>query len=226
MIEIKNITVAYQAQTNQSIFVLDDVSTTIETGEWVSVIGPSGSGKTSFLKLIGGLQIPANGTVIIDEENIYQMKDKQKKSLQRTKVSFVYQQFRLLPQFSVLENVMLPLIPYHKRSSIQQKALKIIDKIGLSHRLNHLPNELSGGEQQRVAIARALITEPEILLCDELTGNLDFANRDNILKLLKEIHREGQTIILATHDEVVAHQGQRIIEIIGGTLKERELHHD
>lgn len=185
MIEIKNVTVAYQTQTNQSIFVLDDVSTTVETGQWVSIIGPSGSGKTSFLKLIGGLLVPAKGTVVIDEKNIYQMKENQKKSFRHTKVSFVYQQLRLLPQFSVLENVMLPLIPYNKRSLIQKKAIQIIEKIGLSHRMNHLPSELSGGEQQRVAIARALITDPEILLCDEPTGNLDFVNRDNLLMLLK-----------------------------------------
>lgn len=226
MIEIKNVTVAYQTQTNQSIFVLDDVSTTVETGQWVSIIGPSGSGKTSFLKLIGGLLVPAKGTVVIDEKNIYQMKENQKKSFLHTKVSFVYQQFRLLPQFSVLENVMLPLIPYNKRSIIQKKAIQIIEKIGLSHRMNHLPSELSGGEQQRVAIARALITDPEILLCDEPTGNLDFVNRDNLLMLLEEIHQEGHTIILATHDEVVANKGQRIIEIADGTLREKELHHD
>lgn len=226
MIEIKNVTVAYQTQTNQSIFVLDDVSTTVETGQWVSIIGPSGSGKTSFLKLIGGLLVPAKGTVVIDEKNIYQMKENQKKSFRHTKVSFVYQQFRLLPQFSVLENVMLPLIPYNKRSLIQKKAIQIIEKIGLSHRMNHLPSELSGVEQQRVAIARALITDPEILLCDEPTGNLDFVNRDNLLMLLEEIHQEGHTIILATHDEVVANKGQRIIEIADGTLREKELHHD
>ncbi|GIO27536.1 ABC transporter ATP-binding protein [Ornithinibacillus bavariensis] len=221
MILIDKVNISYKPNT----VILENASIKIEKGSWISIVGPSGSGKTSLLKLIGGLLLPESGTVLIDNYNLYQMTANERHTFIRDKVGFVYQQFRLLPQFSVLENVMLPLIPYEKKKKIRDNAEAIIDKIGLSNRLNHLPSELSGGEQQRVAFARALLTNPPILICDEPTGNLDAANRDNILQLLEHIHEEGHTIILATHDEIVANRGQQILEIEKKSFVERERIH-
>jgi putative ABC transport system ATP-binding protein len=221
MIFIDEVKISYKPNT----VVLENATIEIEKGSWSSIVGPSGSGKTSLLKLIGGLLIPDSGNVLIDNQYLYQMTANERHTFIREKVGFVYQQFRLLPQFSVLENVMLPLIPYEKKKKIKDKAEGIIDIMGLSHRLNHLPNELSGGEQQRVAFARALLTNPPILICDEPTGNLDTENRDNILQLLDRIHKEGHTIILATHDEIVANRSQQIIQISNKTFLEREIIH-
>lgn len=221
MILIDKVNISYKPNT----VILENASIKIEKGSWISIVGPSGSGKTSFLKLLGGLLWPDSGNVLIDNHNLYQMTANERHTFIREKVGFVYQQFRLLPQFSVLENVMLPLIPYEKKNKIKDKAEGIIDKMGLSHRLNHLPNELSGGEQQRVAFARALLTNPPILICDEPTGNLDSENRNNILQLLEHIHEEGHIIILATHDEIVANRGQQILEIDNKSFVERERIH-
>lgn len=198
----------------------------IKAGEWLSLIGSSGTGKTSLLKIIGGMKPPTKGTVYIRDQAIYRLNDSQKHEVIRTQLSFVYQQFNLLPQFNVLENIMLPLIPYENKKSIQKKANEIINKVGLAHRITHFPQQLSGGEQQRVAFARALLTKPAILLCDEPTGNLDSKNRDILLQMLKEVHSEGQTIILVTHDEVVASYGERIIQVEDGVLKEVKVPHD
>lgn len=221
MILIDKVNISYKPNT----VILENASIKIEKGSWISIVGPSGSGKTSFLKLLGGFLWPDSGNVLIDNHNLYQMTANERHTFIREKVGFVYQQFRLLPQFSVLENVMLPLIPYEKKNKIKDKAEGIIDKMGLSHRLNHLPNELSGGEQQRVAFARALLTNPPILICDEPTGNLDSENRNNILQLLEHIHEEGHIIILATHDEIVANRGQQILEIDNKSFVERERIH-
>lgn len=221
MILIDKVNVSY----NPNTVILENASIKIEKDSWISIVGPSGSGKTSFLKLLAGILLPDSGNVLIDNHNLYQMTANERHKFIREKVGFVYQQFRLLPQFSVLDNVMLPLIPYEKKKKIRENAEVIIDKMGLSHRLNHLPSELSGGEQQRVAFARALLSNPPILICDEPTGNLDISNRNNILQLLDSIHQEGHVIILATHDEVVANRGQKILEIENKSFLEREIIH-
>ncbi len=225
MIRIENVSLSYRSNVNE-IVVFNQLSLSIDNGQWISIVGPSGSGKTSLLKLIGGQLKPDKGKVFIDNIDLYRMKEKQKQTSLFSKIGFVYQQFRLLPQFSVLENVMLPLIPYEKKKIIEEKAITIIKKLDLHHRLNHLPKELSGGEQQRVAFARALLTNPKILICDEPTGNLDPRNRDNIMELLKQLHQQGHTIIVATHDEVVANHGQRIFKLTEHQIVEREISYD
>lgn len=169
---------------------------------------------------------PTDGVLHIRGRNIYELTEKKKHDFMRLNMSFVYQHFRLLPQFTVLENVMLPLIPYENKKKIKVLASEMIDKVGLSHRIGHYPRQLSGGEQQRVAFARALMTKPSLLLCDEPTGNLDAVNRDLLLQLMKEIHREGQTIVLVTHDEVVANYGERILLLDRGGVKEKVFGYD
>ncbi|WP_096200669.1 ABC transporter ATP-binding protein [Bacillus sp. FJAT-45350] len=218
MIQFKNVNLTYQ---NMNIPTLDNINLQIRLGEWVSLVGPSGSGKTSLLKLISGSIEPTNGSILLNQMNFSDLSMDRKHDFIRENVATIYQQFRLLPQFSVIENIMLPLVPYEKRKKIEEKALELIKEVGLSHRIEHFPNQLSGGEQQRVAIARALITEPKILLCDEPTGNLDTNNRDIILELLRQISKKGHTIVLATHDEIVAKEGDSVISIIEGVL-----HHD
>ncbi|RFA35018.1 ABC transporter ATP-binding protein [Virgibacillus dokdonensis] len=220
MIAIENVCVSY---THLETAILQNVHLHISSGEWVSVVGPSGSGKTSLLKVIAGSLKNMEGHVTINDTPIYTLPTNERHAFLRNKVATVYQQFRLLPQFSVLENVMLPLLPYQKRKHLKDKAIQLIDEIGLHHRITHFPHQLSGGEQQRVAFARALLSEPTILLCDEPTGNLDSANRDIIIQLLKQIHAKGKTIILATHDPIVAEQADRTITIQDGVIHEGEV---
>lgn len=220
MIAIENVCVSY---THLETAILQNVHLHISSGEWVSVVGPSGSGKTSLLKVIAGSLKNMEGHVTINDTPIYTLPTNERHAFLRNKVATVYQQFRLLPQFSVLENVMLPLLPYQKRKHLKDKAIQLIDEIGLHHRIAHFPHQLSGGEQQRVAFARALLSEPTILLCDEPTGNLDSANRDIIIQLLKQIHAKGKTIILATHDPIVAEQADRTITIQDGIIHEGEV---
>ncbi|MUK88719.1 ATP-binding cassette domain-containing protein [Ornithinibacillus sp. L9] len=216
MILLKNINVTYPSLEKP---ILKNINLHIKTGEWVSLVGPSGSGKTSFLKVISGKLDTVEGNVIIHETDINGLSAHKRHEFIRRHVSTVYQQFRLLPQFSVLENIMLPLIPHENKKRIQSRARELIDEVGLTHRVTHFPHQLSGGEQQRVAFARALITDPSILLCDEPTGNLDTNNRDIILELLTQIHKKGKTIILATHDEIVAKKGKNIL-----TFHEEDVH--
>ncbi|WP_185970862.1 ABC transporter ATP-binding protein [Alkalicoccobacillus porphyridii] len=208
MIQLNQINLTYPSSEQP---ILNDLSIQISKGEWVSLVGPSGSGKTSLLKILSGTVEPTQGDIVINQTNINEMPLKKRHDFLRKQVATVYQQFRLLPQFSVLENVMLPLVPYTKqKKQLEQRALALITEVGLDHRVHHFPEQLSGGEQQRVAIARALLSDPPILLCDEPTGNLDSKNRDVILELLSKIHSTGKTILLATHDEVVAQKGDTI----------------
>ncbi|TSB47648.1 ABC transporter ATP-binding protein [Alkalicoccobacillus porphyridii] len=225
MIQFQDISLNYQTSQGQ-IVILKNVSFTVPSGEWISLIGPSGSGKTTILKIIAGLLKPTEGRVCIQDVNMYELSKVKRHEQLRTKVASVYQQFRLLPQFSAVENIMLPLIPYQKRKELLPRAHSLIEKVGLTQRLHHFPEQLSGGEQQRVAIARALMTEPEILLCDEPTGNLDHSNRDNVLSLLEVLHAEGKTIVLATHDELAATRSNRILALQSGVLEERIMDYD
>ncbi|WP_413377387.1 ABC transporter ATP-binding protein [Alkalihalobacillus sp. 1P02AB] len=223
MIHLHNVTYTYQS--NHSTPVLQDISLHIPKGSWISLVGPSGSGKTTLLKLISGVTSPTSGQIKINGTDITTFSPIKRNDYLRSQVASVYQQFRLLPQFTVLENVMLPLIPYEKKKVIKYRAQELIDRVGLSHRLHHLPSQLSGGEQQRVSFARALITQPSILLCDEPTGNLDVKNRDNLLQLIRDFHRSGQTIIVATHDPIVSTNGDYLFQVHNGTIHEGEITH-
>jgi len=217
-INLKNGSVVYQ--THEAVVALDSVTLTVEKGKWINILGPSGSGKTTLLNVVGGLLSLSSGTLEVDGEDISQLKGDDLQSYRREKIGYVFQDYRLFDQFTVLENVILPQLPYESRKKIEEKAKTLLEQLQMSHRINALPRELSGGEKQRTAIARALLHEPSILLCDEPTGNLDAENRERILQILKDLHEQGMTILLVTHDMEVTKWGDEILYIRDGRIQE------
>ncbi len=196
---------------------LSGVSLDVMPGDFAAVMGPSGSGKSTLLNLMGLLDTPSGGSVVIDGQRVDAAGDASLARLRNTYVGFVFQQFHLIPDLPVLDNVMLPLL-YRKMSGSDRKAraAAILDRVGLSARTAHYPGQLSGGQQQRVAIARALVHEPKLLLADEPTGNLDSAMGDEIMDLLEALNREGVTIIMVTHDPRLAERTHRIVRLHDG----------
>jgi putative ABC transport system ATP-binding protein len=201
---------------NNNVAALDGISITIEQNEWVAVMGPSGSGKSTLLNIIGGLDRPTEGRVVVVGEEISQLSPKQLAVFRREKVGFIFQQFYLVPYLTALENVMLA--QYFHSMTDEQEAAEALLRVGLGDRSQHLPSQLSGGEQQRVCIARALINHPRLILADEPTGNLDAENERNVLDLLAELHREGHTIIVVTHAPHLGERAGRIIRLNHGRL--------
>jgi ABC-type lipoprotein export system ATPase subunit len=201
--------------------VLKGINLMVKHNEFLAVQGPSGAGKSTLLHILGTLDNPSKGEVLFDGVNVHDLNEKERAAFRNKKIGFVFQFYHLLPELNVLENVLLPglLKSWRERKKNTDYAKSILDNLGLSGRLNHRPNQLSGGEQQRVAIARALINKPQILLCDEPTGNLDSENGKNILNLLKKLNKEeGVTVILVTHDkDITAHAG-RVIYLKDGIL--------
>ncbi len=203
---------------NQKTVALAGVSFSVESGEFVAVTGTSGSGKSTLLHLLGGVDVPTSGKVIIDGEDIYSLSAAKLAAFRRKKVAMIYQFYNLLPMLNVRSNILLPL-ELDGRKYEKKELLNILKLLGIEDKEFHYPNQLSGGQQQRVAIARALITCPSVLLADEPTGNLDSAHSEDIIKLLRESNTErGQTIILVTHDMNIASQADRIIEISDGQI--------
>jgi putative ABC transport system ATP-binding protein len=200
---------------------LQGIDLKVSRGEWVSIMGPSGSGKTTLLNILGGLDKPTGGNVKINDIEITKLNSKKLTRFRRENIGFIFQQFHLVPYLNALENVMLA--QYFHSIAVEQDAYKALKKVGLEERLTHLPTQLSGGEQQRVAVARALANEPDILLADEPTGNLDQANGRMVLSLLKSLHRQGHTIIMITHDKKIANKSERIIELIDGKVSKDNL---
>ncbi|MBI5101348.1 MAG: ABC transporter ATP-binding protein [Nitrospirae bacterium] len=201
---------------------LRGVSLGIEKGQWLNIVGPSGSGKSTLLNLMGGLDSPSAGSVVIDETDINRLNEDGMARFRREKMGFIFQQSHLIPYLNALENVMLA--QYFHSMSDEKEASEALGRVGLSQRLRHRPSQLSGGEQQRVCIARALINSPELLLADEPTGNLDRENTRMILELLKKLHEEEHfTIVLVTHDPFVAQWGQRIVTMEDGKIRCDEL---
>lgn len=199
---------------------LKEINLEIEQGYFYSIIGKSGSGKSTLMHLIGGLDKPSTGKVYIDGESLFDLKDSELAILRRKKIGFVFQSYNLLPEYSVLENILLPL--YADKRVVEETYLdQLVTKLGIEDKLQYYPNELSGGQQQRVAIARAMITKPAILLADEPTGNLDPASGTEVLKLLKTTGKEyEQTIVMVTHDMEIAQMADRIVIIEEGKVKE------
>ena len=213
MIELKDVTKIYP----NGLRALDNFNISIDAGEWVSVMGPSGSGKTTLLNLIGLLDRPTSGAVLIDAKETSRFTEKEMTAFRRQKVGMIFQQFHLVPHLTALENVMLA--QYFHSIVDEQQATDLMTRIGLGERLKHLPSQLSGGEQQRVCIARALINEPKVLLADEPTGNLDEENEREIIRLLMRLHeQEGLTILMVTHDLTVGRMADRQIELNHGRL--------
>jgi putative ABC transport system ATP-binding protein len=200
-------------QGNNEIIALDGVSLDIARGEFAVIMGPSGSGKSTLLHLIGGLDRPTSGELLVDQRLVGQMADDQVTLFRRTRIGFVFQFFNLLPTLTALENVALPFVlDGRSKEEAEQRATMLLDKVGLQNRQDHLPEEMSGGEIQRIAVARALAFDPPILLADEPTGNLDSKTGESILSLLRQINREaGCTIVMVTHSQEAAGYGGRTI---------------
>jgi putative ABC transport system ATP-binding protein len=195
---------------------LDRVSFEVEAGEWIAIMGPSGSGKTTLINILGGLDRPSAGRVEVDGLEIGNLGEREMTRYRADKIGFVFQQFHLVPYLTALENVMLA--QYFHSITDEKEAAEALCRVGLSDRLNHVPAELSGGEQQRVAIARALINQPKLLLADEPTGNLDEANEAIVLKLLHELNESGHTILVVTHSQAIGNLADRRIELEHGRL--------
>ncbi len=212
IIEVKNISKIYDNNTK----ALDNLSLSIVEGEWTTIMGPSGSGKTTLLNIIGCLDSATKGSVHINETEITQLKQNELTRFRRENIGLIFQQYHLVPYLTALENVMMAQF-YHSIVN-ENDAVEALKRVGLSHRLNHIPAHLSGGEQQRVCIARALINEPNILLADEPTGNLDQKNGELVLKLIKELQLEGHTIILITHNPQIGKIGNRVVKLIDGKI--------
>jgi putative ABC transport system ATP-binding protein len=225
MIRLKGVTKSYPAQAEQNsgglIRALDDVSLDIAPGEWVAMMGPSGSGKSTLVNLIGCLDRPTSGEIWLDGENIAGFSAADLNGVRAEKIGFVFQQFHMIPYLTAVENVMLA--QYFHSMTDEKEALEALDRVGLKERAQHLPSQLSGGEQQRVCIARALINDPKIVLADEPTGNLDAANEEIVLRLIRELHQQGRTIVMVTHDPVVARLADRRIELHHGKIAAQEV---
>jgi putative ABC transport system ATP-binding protein len=195
---------------------LNGISLNIQAGEWVALMGPSGSGKTTLINILGGLDALTSGHVVVDGVDLADLSENHLVRYRAEKVGFVFQQFHLVPYLSALENVMLA--QYFHSVTDEAQAAEALKRVGLGHRLTHLPSQLSGGEQQRVAIARALINQPKMILADEPTGNLDEANEEIVIGLFRELHSAGHTILMVTHDPDIAQQADRRIELAHGHL--------
>jgi len=217
-IELKNVTRIYRA--NTEVRALDDVSLSVAPGEWLSIMGPSGSGKSTLVNLIGCLDQPTSGEIWIKGCNVAAMSAAELNRFRSEKIGFIFQQFHLIPYLTALENVMLA--QYFHSMTDKKEAMAALERVAMAERADHLPAQLSGGEQQRVCIARALINDPNIILADEPTGNLDAQNEEIVLRQLRQLHAQGRTIIMVTHDPVVARMADRRLELHHGRIAAQE----
>jgi len=215
MIDLKQISKIYKRPTGEPVVALSDVSLHIERGEFVAIVGASGSGKSTLMNIIGLLDIPTSGQYWWDGEDVTSLDPNRQAEMRNKKIGFVFQAFHLLPRTTALENVELPLL-YSGRRSIKDLSRRALDAVNLADRIHHCPSELSGGQQQRVAIARAMVNEPDLLLADEPTGNLDRASALEIISLFRTLNRSGRTIVLITHDREVASFAARIVSLERG----------
>ena len=222
LIKVKNLKKQFQIG-SETVNAIKDISFDVKAGEFISIMGPSGSGKTTLMNIIGCLDTPTSGEYHLDDNEVSLLDDNELAAIRNKKIGFVFQSFHLLSRNTALNNVMLPLTyaGYDKKEA-HKKAKSVLDKVGLEDRVSHKPNELSGGQQQRVAIARALVNNPSIVFADEPTGNLDTKTGEEIMSLFKELHKNGQTIIVITHENDIANQTERIITVKDGLIESDE----
>ena len=211
VVDVENLTKQYS-----NVRALDGVSLQVKSGEWIAIMGPSGSGKTTLINILGGLDTPTSGRAEVDGTDIAHLDEKGLTRFRAEKIGFIFQQFHLVPYLSAVENVMLA--QYFHSTTDENEASKALRRIGLGDRLDHLPSQLSGGEQQRVAVARALINHPKLLLADEPTGNLDEANEEIVIELFRQLHAEGHTILMVTHAASIGSLADRRIDLAHGKL--------
>lgn len=220
LIDIKHVSKIYNPGENE-VRALDDVSLQVDEGEYVSIVGQSGSGKSTLMNILGCLDIPSSGQYVLNGTGIGSMPDDALSEIRNKTIGFIFQGFNLVSNLSALENVELPLL-YRRmgREERQAIALDALHRVGLSERVDHLPSQMSGGQQQRVAIARAIAARPPIILADEPTGNLDSRSGETVMEILRELHAEGKTVILITHDNAIADSVDRTIRILDGRIVE------
>ena len=219
ILDLQNVSKTYQSG-SRKLTVLDQVTLSIQAGETLAIVGPSGSGKTTLLGLCAGLDSSSTGSVVLNGESLEKLNEDQRAAVRSRDVGFIFQNFQLLPTLTALENVMVPL-ELKKRTNAKEKAMELLDKVGLKDRATHYPTQLSGGEQQRVSIARAFANAPKILFADEPTGNLDTETGAMIENLIFDLNKEqGTTLVLVTHDLELAAKTQRIVHIKGGKIQE------
>ncbi|NMB77950.1 MAG: ABC transporter ATP-binding protein [Methanomicrobiales archaeon] len=220
VIELTDVTKIYPLPSGD-VLALDHLSLRIDSGEFVAIMGPSGSGKSTLLNQIGGLDVPTTGTLKITGKNIRKMSDTDLTNLRLNAIGYIFQKFNLIPLLSAYENVEYPYILKHRCNDSTGRVSRLLEDVGIDRRMaKHKPAELSGGQQQRVAIARALVNDPAILLCDEPTGNLDTKTGGQIMDMLTDLHQQGRTVIIVTHDPHVGEQAERVIRIKDGRVEE------
>ena len=226
LVEVKDICKVYNPGENE-VRALDHVSLSIEKGEFVAIIGQSGSGKSTLMNMLGCLDVPTSGKYYLNGRDVSTLTDDEQSDIRNREIGFIFHGFNLISNLTAQENVELPLIyrgvPKKERDRLAVESLKIV---GLSHRMDHKPNEMSGGQQQRVAIARAIAAKPPVILADEPTGNLDSASSKEILQILKELYKGGRTVILITHDNGIAAQAKRVIRILDGRIESDTINPD
>jgi len=219
VIQLRGICKSYARPSEGALQVRKNIDLDINDGEYVAIVGPSGSGKSTLMNILGLLDTPDSGEYTLSGEAVAGLSSTKLAKLRNSKIGFVFQQFHLLPRTTAIENVEIPLI-YSNADNPEERAVEALKKVGLGERLKHTPEELSGGQQQRVAIARALVTDPDLILADEPTGNLDKASGEDLMDLFEKLNDDGRTIVVITHDENLARRAKRVVRIDDGRLSE------
>ena len=221
MFQLNNVTKTYERR-GQTVNALLDTTLSIGDNEFIALVGPSGSGKTTMLSLLGGMMAPTSGEVLFRGESLYDLSLAERTKLRLKSLGFVFQSFNLVPWLSAIENVQVPLSLAGESASMQQiRAAELLDRVGLSDRMSHLPSELSQGQQQRVALARTLANDPQVILADEPTGNLDPASREQVMNLFSEFHTEGRSVVMVTHDQFAAEYAKRSLRLEDGFIADK-----